>query len=223
MYHVYRRRTGHRRGARTCLNRRPSGAKYSHPRGDEMDVSAKAIASELPLRAYRHCHRKRARGAAQARPNIVPLVLHIKRHQAALDVAGNPDPRSDPEIRLSLRLIVALASLPQAPWLTAFTDVCLIESKARALDRAEERCTHGGVSVVASSTRLHHARQRQRTQAFRSAPTCVPKAPLDSTELSDRSDGQKGLIVGANTAQRMRGWLSRAAAPESPELEPAQI
>jgi 2-methylcitrate dehydratase PrpD len=147
----------------------------------------------------------------------------VDTYQTALDVTGNPEPRTAQQARFSLPYVLAQAWLHGSVRLAAFGEARLADPVARALMR---RVTlHADPALSAGFPGQRAARVRltlddgRTLEAFAPYRRGDPEAPLTDTELDAKFDELAGPVIGPDATERLRERLWRLETLELAELE----
>jgi 2-methylcitrate dehydratase PrpD len=149
--------------------------------------------------------------------------IEVATYQTALDVTGNPDPRSAQQARFSLPYVLAHAWLHGSVRLAAFSDSRLADPATRALMQcvrlqADPVLTAGFPSMRAARVRiaLDDGRTLEHFAPYRKGD---PEAPLSDAELDDKFDELATPVIGPDAAQALRERLWRLEQLELDQLE----
>lgn len=149
--------------------------------------------------------------------------VEVETYQTALDVTGNPDPRTAQQARFSLPYVLAHAWLYGSVRLAAFGDARLADPATRALIQritlaADPALTAGFPSMRAARVRimLDDGRRLEQFAPYRRGD---PEAPLSDEELNEKFDELTTPVIGPDAAQALRARLWRLDELELEELE----
>ncbi len=130
--------------------------------------------------------------------------IEVATYRAALDVAGNPEPRSVFEAKFSLPYVVCRALLSGTVRLGAFEPAQLIDPAARALMRrvrlvADPELSAGFPRMRAArvTLTLRDGRVLQHFAPYRKGD---PEAPLSDAELDEKFAELAGPVIGRDAA-----------------------
>ncbi|MCW5231216.1 MmgE/PrpD family protein [Verminephrobacter eiseniae] len=148
--------------------------------------------------------------------------IHIGTYAAALDVAGNPDPKTAPEARFSVPFAVATALLYGSVRPAAFSPERLLDARIRALMarielRIDPQLDAAFPGQRAARVRIvaRDARQGQWLQATRKGD---PDAPLSDGALNAKFLELTEPVLGAAAAARLRARIWQLEAMPSLRL-----
>jgi 2-methylcitrate dehydratase PrpD len=149
----------------------------------------------------------RAQGARAADVRAVD----VASYQAALDVAGNPEPRSAAEAKFSVPYVVAHALLHGSVRLNAFDDARMAEPTLRELMRKVTLRNDAGLTArfpvqraarvaitLNDGTRLEHFAPYRKGD---------PEAPLDDAEIEAKFGELAAPVIGADRARALLARL----------------
>jgi 2-methylcitrate dehydratase PrpD len=149
--------------------------------------------------------------------------IQVETYQTALDVTGNPDPRSAQEARFSLPYVLAQGWLHGSVRLAAFSDARLAEPAARDLMKkvmvhSDPAMTAGFPSMRAARVRVVLDDGRELTH-FAPHRRGDPDSPLTDVELNDKFDELVAPVIGLEAAHRLRERVWRLEQLELADLE----
>lgn len=133
--------------------------------------------------------------------------IEVATYRAALDVAGNPEPRTVFEAKFSLPYVVCRALLSGAVRLGAFEPAQLADPTTRALMRkvrlvADPQLSAGfpGMRAARVTLTLRDGRVLQHFAPYRKGD---PEAPLSDAELNDKFAELAGPVIGSEAAANL--------------------
>ena len=134
--------------------------------------------------------------------------IEIDTYQAAIDVAGMPDPKTARQARFSLQYVVSHALLHGSVRLDAFTEASLADAGTRSLMRrvrlaGDPELSAGFPSRRAARVRLE-LQDGRRLEHFSPYRKGDPESPLSDAELDDKFDELVAPVLGAAAAARLR-------------------
>src|SRR6218665_3714871 len=148
--------------------------------------------------------------------------IHIGTYAAALDVAGNPDPKTAPEARFSVPFAVATALLYGSVRPAGFSPGRLLGARVRALRARIELpldpqrgAAFPGQRAARVRIGARDARQGQWLQATRKGD---PDAPLSDGALNAKFLELTEPVLGAAAAARLRARIWQLEAMPSLRL-----
>ena len=137
--------------------------------------------------------------------------VQVATYRPALEVAGNPQPRTAPEARFSLPYVVATGLRFDRVRLAAFTDERLQDPQTRALMArieltvdAELDAAFPGRRAARVSITTHDGRHESFLQPTRKGD---PELPLSDADLDDKFIELAGPVLGDVRARRMLALL----------------
>jgi 2-methylcitrate dehydratase PrpD len=139
--------------------------------------------------------------------------LDVATYQAALDVAGNPAPRTGAEAKFSLSYVVAHALLHGSVRLDAFAPERLGSADIRSL-MARTRVV-ADPDLTAAFPRQRAARvtatlaDGRRMEHFAPCRKGDPEAPLSDAEIDDKFEELVAPVLGTARARELRAQLWR--------------
>jgi 2-methylcitrate dehydratase PrpD len=155
-------------------------------------------------------------------PATVRSIL-VETYQAAIDVAGNSDPKSPYQAKFSLPYAVCYALFHDSVRLDAFTNPRLAEERIRTLMR---RVTlKNDPELTARFPSMRAARVTLTTEDGRTFQHCAPhrkgdpEAPLSDAELNGKFDELVTPVIGHSQATRLREQLWHLDRLELSELQ----
>lgn len=153
--------------------------------------------------------------------------LEIATYKPALDVAGNPDPRTAAEAKFSLPYVCAHALVHGSVRLDAFGDDRLADASLRALMtrmqlRADPTLTatfpgQRAARVIATTT------NGRRLEYFAPHRRGDPEAPLTDAEIDDKFDELVTPVLGEHRTRVLRDQLWRIETLQVQDLKLADI
>lgn len=148
--------------------------------------------------------------------------IDIATYQAALDVAGNPDPRTAAEAKFSLPYVVAHALLHGSVRLDAFAADRLASPELRALMgrialRADPALTAAfpGQRAARVTVSTADARTLEHFSPYRKGD---PEAPLTDAEIDGKFEELVAPVLGGARARELLGQLWRLEALQVADL-----
>ena len=148
--------------------------------------------------------------------------IAIATYQAALDVAGNPAPRTETEAKFSLPYVVAHALLHGSVRLDAFGPERLASPALRALMekvtlRADPALTAAfpGQRAARVTVTTTDGRSLEHFSPYRKGD---PEAPLTDAEIDGKFDELVAPVLGGERTRELRGQLWRLEALQVADL-----
>jgi 2-methylcitrate dehydratase PrpD len=134
--------------------------------------------------------------------------VEVETYRAALDVAGNPEPRTAFEAKFSLPYVLAHALRQGSVRLAAFAPHALEDADTRALMRKvkvteDQALTAGFPSMRAARVAIvtNDGTRREHFAPYRKGD---PEEPLTDTDLNAKFDELVGPVLGADRTRQLR-------------------
>jgi 2-methylcitrate dehydratase PrpD len=146
--------------------------------------------------------------------------IEIATYGPALDVAGNPDPRTAAEARFSIPFVVATAYLHDRVRLAAFTPERLADPRIRSLMQRVQLSVDPELDALfpgRRSARVRIVGRDGRTgEHFQPNRRGDPEEPLTDAELGDKFLELVQPVVGTGAAERLLARLWQLEARSAP-------